>query len=225
MTKNLDDIRAGIDAENRKHDQLLAELEVPEYSGRRLQAQWVKSKSAGAITGTTGWTASAPAEVLELLEVGDPFVLETKGFNEISGWLIKGRWYARKSDQDLKRSRDDYLESARRRDEEYVAAHRAEWTVREAALPEWIAQRIRYFRETNPTFQSEPMGWGYELIICELAVLYADMGAEILDKTSFNIDDSDAVTAFAEKNGTSGMQHHAGLAFAQQHLTTEADKA
>lgn len=217
MTK-IDDIRARLDEEDRQHDELLTHLEVPEYSNRKLTAQWVRSKSAGAITGTTGLTAGAPAEVLELLNVGDPYILETKGFTEITGWIIKGRWYDRRSDQDLQRRYDEWKRNSDREQAEYVAKNRDDWARREAALPEWAAERMRHIREENPEFETNPMGWGYELIATELAVLYADMGDQIADKTAFTIEDSPAVTAFAEANGTSGMQHQFAIAFAKHHL-------
>jgi hypothetical protein len=217
MTKTLDEIRAEMAEQDRKHSELLAELEVPTYTERTLQAQWVQSKGTGSITGTTGWTAGAPAEVLEMLEVGDPYIVETMGFNTISGWLIKGRWYARKSDQDLQRSLDDFLTTTRRRHEECVAKNRDDWTRREAALPDWIAERMRSIRANSPEFETEPMGWGYELIVCELAVLYAAIGPEIL--TAAKIIDTPEIDAFADAEGTSGMQHQAAWAIAKHHLS------
>jgi hypothetical protein len=215
--KTADDYRREIDEANKQHDQLLTELEVPTYTDRQLQAQWVKAKSEGAITGTTGWTAGAPAEVLELLDVGAPYILETRGFAQVTGWIINGRWLARKSDQDLARQLEERREASRRYQETYVAENRDDWTRREAALPEWIAQRIRAFHE-NPEFEAEPMGWGYELIVCELAVMYAAMGNDILDKTTFTITDSDEIDTFASANGTSGTQHAFALALAKKHL-------
>lgn len=204
-----------------KHDALLTELEIPTYTGRHLQAQWVASKEGSAITGTTGWTAGAPDEVLQLLDVGDPYILETRNFSQITGWIIGGRWYDRKSDQDLQRQLDACIEDTRRRNAEHVAANRDAWTRREAALPEWIAERMRAIRANNPDFETESMGWGYELIVCELAVLYAGIGVDILDKTSSTITDTPAITAFADANGTSGTQHEFALALAKQHLRAE----
>lgn len=215
--KTVDDYRRESEALDRKHDALFAELEVPTYSGRTLQAQWVKAKGGGSITGTTGWTAGASEEVTALLNVGDPYILETKGFNTISGWLIDGKWYARKSDQDLEREHLAFIESSRRRWQEYADAHREEWREREAKLPEWIAQRIRAFHD-NPEFESEPMGWGYELIVCELAVMYAAIGEDILDKDAFSVIDTDEIKQFAADNGTSGTQHGFALGLAKQHL-------
>lgn len=216
---DLEQIRAEMDAQNRAHDELLKTLEVPEYSDRTLTAQWVQRKSEGAIEGTTGWTAGAPAEVLELLQLGDPYILETKGFSQITGWIIRGRWYGRKSEQDLQREYDEYQRKSELDQADYVAKNREDWERREAALPEWAASRMRAIREATADFEVTPMGWGYELIATELAVLYAAMGDEILDKNSFNVADSPAVTAFAQANGTSGFQHQFAIALAQHHLT------
>lgn len=223
--KDIETIRAEIEEENRRHDELLQTLEIPAYTDRNLQAQWVQSKEISgeyhAIRGTSGWTAGCPKEVFDLLEVGDPYVLETKGFNEISGWLVNGKWYDRRSDQDLQRARDSWLEESKRRQEEYVAKHREEWVVREAALPEWAGKRMKAIREKNPDFESQPMGWGYELIAMELAVLYAAMGESILDKDYSSIEDTDEIKKFAEENGTSGNQHSFGLAYAKAYLRGE----
>lgn len=62
------------------------------------------------------------------------------------------------------------------------------------------------------------MGWGYELIVCELAVMYAAMGPQILDKTPSTITDTPEISAFADAHGTSGAQHSFALALAQHHL-------
>lgn len=227
MTSNRDQILAEIAEKDRKHAELLATLEVPSYENRRLEAQFVKSKHHQddsdhyAITGTSGWTAGCPREVFELLNVGDPYILETRGVTTITGWIVNGSWMARKSDQDIEREHQAFVEASARRHAEYVAQHRDEWVQREAALPDWVADRLRVFH-ANPAFESEPMGWGYELMVCELAVLYADMGPAILDRDQFTITDSPAVSAFAHVNGTSGAQHGMALALAKRHLRGES---
>lgn len=224
MTKTREQIRADLDEQNRKHDELLTQLEVPEYSNRILTAQWVKSKDGGAITGTTGWTAGAPAEVLALLEVGDPYILETIALSQITGWIINGRWYNHKSDQDLQRDHEAWKRETEEKQAAFVAENREDWERREAALPDWAGARLRHVRENNPDLETQLMGWGYELIATELAVLYAAMGDEILGKSAFDIDDSPEITAFANANGTSGFQHQWAVAFAQQHLTEETPR-
>jgi hypothetical protein len=221
-TKTIAEYRREAEEQNRKHEQLLSTLEVPEYTNRSLEAQWVTSKNGNAITGTSGWTALAPEAVTERLNVGDPYIVETKGFNLISGWLIDGVWYERKSDQQLQRQHDEYVERARRRDREYADAHRDEWREREAALPEWIAPRIRAFHE-RPEFDTEPMGWGYELVVCELAVLYSAIGTSILTRDADH--DSDEINAFARQHGTSGAQHGMALALARHHVTEQQDRS
>lgn len=52
--KTVADYRREAEEQERKHDALLAELEIPRYTDRQLQAQWVKSKDSSSVTGTTG---------------------------------------------------------------------------------------------------------------------------------------------------------------------------
>lgn len=221
--QDLDQIRAEVEAENRSHDELLKTLEVPEYTERVLHAQWVKHKTEHAVTGTTGLTASAPAEVLERLNDGDPYILETKGFNLVSGWLIGGQWYARKSDQDLQREHDAYFEKSTQERAAHLAANRADWERREAELPAWLRDRLREIRTKNDDFAAEPMGWGYELTVSELTVLYLNLGTRILGKSPYRITDSDEISAFADKHGTTGFQHSVAVSWAQNHLQTKID--
>lgn len=215
MTISEDTMRE-LDEADRKHAELLDQLEIPAYTDRRLNAQWVQRKNADSIEGTTGWTAAAPAQVLELLNVGDAYVLETKGFNEISGWLIGGRWYDRKSDQDLQRRHKQLADQTLRRMAEHVARNRDDWTAREAALPKWMADQIALQRVTTNDFDISPMGWGYTLTVYELAVLYAAIGDDILAGDA-HIEDTPEVAAYAREHGTTGFQHQAAIAIARAH--------
>ena len=221
---DLDKIRNEIAEENRKHDELLQTLEIPSYTGRRLQAQWVKIKfhkdgdSYWDIEGTTGWTAGCSEEVFNALEVGDPYVLETANGNTISGFLIKGQWYDRKSDQDLDREHQRWREETERKNREHYEAHKDEWEGRFEALPDWVKGRLKEIRENNSDFDAQTMGFGYELVASELAVMYAAMGDVILDKDIFTVDDSDEIKKFADEHGTSGTQHSWALGYAKTHL-------
>lgn len=226
MTKDNDLVQAAMsdyEKKEREHNALLATLEVPTYEDRSLQAQWVSKREQGtnsfAITGTTGWTAGCSKEVADLLPEGKAYILETRGFSQITGWIIDGVWYDRKSDQDLARAHEEFVASVARRNQESLEAHRKEWSEREAALPDWIRRRVETFH-TKGGLEFELSGWGYELIIAELAVEYAALGEVILDKDVFQVGphESEAIKKISREEGTSGNQHGAALSLAKAHL-------
>lgn len=225
MSKSLKEIQAQVEAEERAEAELLSTLEVPEYTDRRLQADTVARKEISgeyhAIIGSTGWGAGCSKEVFDALEVGDPFILENKGFNLIAGWIIKGQYFDRKSDQDLERDRLAWIEEHKRKQDEYAAKHREDWTRREAALPDWAKAIIQKHREASENFDSEAIGWGYTLIALELAVIYAkDESVKDLDSMS-GYKDSEEAESFHRENGTSGNQTGWAFAVARAHLRGE----
>ena len=225
MSKSMDEIRAQVEMENKAHEELLSTLIIPEddpthaYTNRVLEAQWVKAKSGNGITGTTGWTAGAPQEVLDLLGVGDPYILETNRNGIITGWIVKGTWYARKSDQDLEDDHRAMMERIERDRQELLDKNREQWQADEAALPDWLKERLQTFHERGgETFLLD--GWGYELMVCRLAEAYAKLGDVILNKDIFEMADfeSDEIKQMARDEGTSGNQHSMALALAKRHL-------
>lgn len=225
MTKTTDDYIAEAAEQTLKHDALLEELEVPTYEDRRLEAQWVKSREEHngdyAITGTSGWTAGCSKEVYDLLIDGKPFILETQKSTLIAGWIIDGKWYDRKSDQEFARERAEWLAKWEQEKLDNLEKNRVQWTAREAALPDWIRTRLENFRaKSDGKFDLE--GWGYELIVAELAVEYFNLGDVILDKDQFSVNsfESEAIKAIAQEQGTSGNQHGVALALAKAHLST-----
>lgn len=219
--KTVKEIREEIEQERIKSEALLQSLEIPQYTDRTCNALLVKSISGRSVTGSDGWSALAPLEVSNLLKVGDPYILETKGFNQISGWLIRGKWYGRKSDQEIEREINKWREDSEAKRKAYVEEQREEWTRREAELPSWAREVVESNREQSEGFESEPMGWGYVLIACELAVLYYNMGKDILDNDPFSIEDSKEIKKFANDNGTSGNQHDFALMIAKRQLRKE----
>ena len=56
------------------------------------------------------------------------------------------------------------------------------------------------------------------MVVAELAVEYARMGEDILDKDTFSIEDSEAIKRISHEQGTSGNQHSMALALAKAHL-------
>jgi hypothetical protein len=227
VSKSMDEIRAQVEAEERAAADLLTALEVPEYTDRHLRADTVKSKSHTegtehyAITGSTGWGAGCSKEVYDALEVGDPFILKNKGFNLIAGWIIKGAYFDRRSDQQLERERLAWIEKSKRKQAEYAEAHREEWTQREAALPDWAKVIMAKNRAEDADFDTTGMGWGYTLIALELAVIYAkDEAVKDLDSMR-GYEESEEAEAFHRENGTSGNQAGWAFAIARAHLRGE----
>lgn len=220
----------------RQHTALLATLTVPgdddrgTYAGRSLQAQWVEKRehSTGsakdgttseswAITGTTGWTAGCSKEVYDLLTDGKPYILETKNLSQITGWIIDGQWYDRKTEEELTAANEEWKANWEREKAEELEKNREEWQRRQDALPDWLRTRLETFHEkSGGKFAVE--GWGYELCVAELAVMYTTIGPDILDKDSFSVKDSDEISAYASAHGTSGNQHGMALALAKAHL-------
>lgn len=216
--KTVKEIRKEIEDDERKLKEILDNLEIPEYTDRTLQADWVKSIAGRAIAGKRGWTSLAPQDVVDLLKEGDVYIFETKGFNQVTGWLIDGKWYDRKSDQEIQRQREEWIQQVEGKHKTYVEERREEWTQREEKLPDWLKDQMKIEREASEEFETKPMGWGYTLVACELAAMYAKMGDDILDKNSYSIEDTEEISKFARENGTSGNQHGFALMLAKRHL-------
>lgn len=209
---------------DRKHAELLASLTIPEwdgegtFEGRTLSAQWVKAHKGNAITGTSGWTIGVSEEVAALLKVGDPYIVEERG-NMVLGWIIDGRWYDRKSDEELQAEHDAWKANWEQQKRDSLAQNREAWQKRQDALPEWVRARLENFHQRGgDTFALD--GWGYELTIAELAVEYEALGDVILDKNVFEVSDheSEAIKRISREEGTSGNQHSVALALAKAHL-------
>ena len=233
--KTIEDYHREADERERAQQALLATLVIPEtpereghtYTRRTLKADRVarldKYESGGyAVTGEDGWGANIPAEAAEQLKVGDPFILETIGFNEIGGWIVNGQWYGHLSDQEVKARNEESLRKMREEHLAFVEEHRAEWTEREAALPDW-AKKVMAKNRENEAFETDYMGWGYTLIALELAVLYAKLGDVVKDaeKAIPYDEESEELKEFHRANGTSGNQAGWAFAIARAHLRGE----
>lgn len=231
MTNRFDLARCEATADAARHDELLLTLIVPEdgshgeYTDRHLEAQWVQllnpssDGNGGSVTGSTGWTAHAPAEVFDRLTVGSPYAIEVRGATLITGWLIDGTWFHRKTDEDLRLDHERYVADSRARRQAELDSTRDDLQARENALPDWIRARLDTFhREGAEDFERD--GWSYELAVCELAVLYADLGPAIAQHDSCTIRDieSPAITEYAHANGTTGNMHGMALALAKRHV-------
>ena len=61
-----------------------------------------------------------------------------------------------------------------------MTERRSDWQRRTDDLPDWIRPRITYFLETaGERFELD--GWGYELVVAELTVLYFEHGKRYLN--------------------------------------------
>jgi hypothetical protein len=179
------------------------------YTGRGIEAVEIRTvhDDGQTVTWTNGWSfGGIPPEHHHLLTVGAEFLLETQGFSTITGMAtmfrtragepVVDQWLWHKTDADLDREHAEMVAGFRRKRETQWATHQDAWRRREEALPSPLRRRLDRFR-SNGGHDFEIEGWGYELIVCELAVLYAKSDQA----------DSDEVMAYSSNEGTSGNQH------------------
>lgn len=172
---------------------------------RRLEPFTVKSvKDTGdglEIHQSNGWTFHrSKADLGREIHVGERLELETVQLSQITGLRDAHGWLFRLSNQDLADEARQFSEDMHRKDVERLEAHRKEYWGWEQALPDWLRARIQRFRDAaGEKFLLE--GWGYELIICRLAALFAD-------------GDEAAAEALAEEVGASGNQWDCAKALA-----------
>lgn len=178
---------------------------------RRREAVTIEQVTDSTITYDGGWTFAPPAEHMPRFRAGQRIVVETVLATQVTGMaLVDGRdqpteWLWLKTSEQLDRERDEWLAESDRKRRERVDANRADWERREAALPSPLRRRLERFRANAAAAQFDASGWGYELVVCELAVLYAASAGE----------DSPDVNAFASEHGTSGNQHGYARALSQ----------
>ena len=168
------------------------------------------------ITADNGLSYFVPEGLLDKFSVGTQVIHEAKNGKTV-GWFVNEEWIWRESDEKVKADREALIERIRQDRLALVEANRERWTENEASLPQWIRDRLDYFRSIDAeTFEMD--GWGYELCIARLAVAYANMGDAILGKSLSDIVDSDEVRAIANEEGSSGNQHGMALLLARAHL-------
>lgn len=177
------------------------------YSNRHVETTTVTRVGDGGIEFGTGFGTGAFREVHDRLPVGTVVDVETRGFSTITGYRVAGTWLVRLSDEDLEEQHRQFVAENERRKREMLEKHRDDWTARTAALPDWIRTRIDSFR-TAAGERFEVDGWGYELAIAELAVLYVES----------DFQDTPAVMEYASREGTSGHQHDVARMFASVRL-------
>lgn len=183
---------------------------MSEYSDRDIEVVEVKSVSeGGTVTWTNGWSfGGIPKEHHHLLVVGARFLSESIKLTQVTGMAtmyetragepVVDQWLWHKTDAELDAAHTEMVAGFQRDREASWAANREDWTRREALLPHPLRRRLERFR-ANGGHGFETDGWGYELTVCELAVMYAKASGE----------DSDEINAYASGHGTSGNQHDA----------------
>lgn len=187
---------------------------------KREQSEWADGLLTWTISSEFG-TVGVTEQVYDLLPEGKGFIMETRGISLVTGWVIDGRWYDRKTDEDLAARHEAMVAEFEQRKRDRLDAHRAEWQQIQDALPDWIRVRLEHFHEHGGEHFALD-GWGYELTVAELAVAYAAMGDSIIGETVYTVQDSDEVRRIAEEQGTSGNQHDIAFALAKAHLLDPA---
>jgi hypothetical protein len=156
-------------------------------------------------TESTGFTAEH-THLTRQLQSGDEFILETKNFSTITGMYIPrfADWAWRKTDQDLADEHAQWLADWQEKKRKLLEENWEGWKARQDALPTHYRERLEKFHEKGGgEFRLD--GWSYELVICELAVMY--------ERT--NCAESEEIDAYARKYGTSGNQHDVAKAMAK----------
>lgn len=182
----------------------------------------------GSLEAEGGWGYGGHPS-LTVLAPGDLVEVEYLGSTGWGGQIVGARrpggaWLYRKSDQQLEDERAEMLAGFDRQRRESLAANRDAWTAREAALPEWLRDRLATFHERGGE-KFELDGWGYELIVCELAALYAAdetwVAAALPIEDGWErmrLDDPEPVSVLSKQEGTSGNQHQVAQALALAHV-------
>lgn len=139
------------------------------------------------------------------IKEGDRLVMETTLGSTVTGlrYADAKSWLYRKSDEQLQREHQVWLDQWEQEKNTLLEDNRQNWMNRETSLPDKYRKRLEHFRNVGKDFERE--GWGYELIICELAEMYEHNGGV----------DDEAIMAYAGEHGTSGNQHDCAKALAK----------
>lgn len=184
------------------------------FTKRRLEKITIKNVGEGSLTTTEHTGFSIPEYVAPLLKGGDVLYVELYRFNDIGGLMLEeGEFLFHRSDEYFTQRLEKFIADNKRKGEERYLANKADYIKRTKELPERYRNRLNRFLEnpkTAESFRKDPMGWGYELIICELAVLYE----KYPNKRGSWDDEHEEIKAFAHKHGTSGNQHDVARSWA-----------
>lgn len=179
------------------------------YTKRRLEKITIKEVTETSLTTTEHSGFGVPEHVHTMVKAGDEVWVEYRNFNEIGGLMsADGTYLFRRSDEYFKERLENYLAEVKARQAKWYEENKADLETRTEALEPRYKARIRRFLndpERGQEFREEGMGWGYELIVCELAQMYTvSEGADTQD-----------INDYAKKHGTSGNQHDVAKAWAK----------
>lgn len=161
----------------------------------------VKEDNYCTVQWTNSWGCGIPLNA-SALRVGNTYTLETKGMNHVAGLIDEtGEYLFRRSDQYFDEQHRKFVEDLNIKRQKELDENREKYQAREDALPEPFRSRMKKFH-FKPAFELE--GWGYELIICELAVVMLNNPGE----------DEKAAHDFASEHGMSGNQYGCARALA-----------
>lgn len=186
------------------------------FTKRRLEEITVKEVGEGSLSTTDSSGFGIPAYVAAQIKPNDVLHVELYRFNEIGG-LMKpnGEYLFHRTDEYFTRQHEEWLKEHKRKQEEYYEANKDDWQQRTESLPARYRNRLERFLddpEKGEEFRKEGMGWGYELIACELACLYEahGFGGGTFDS------EPDPIRQFAREHGTSGTQHEVAKSWAKR---------
>ena len=177
---------------------------VGTYEGRYTQPVVVKSIN-GRFIEYEGGGFPVPEEYVSKISIGGMYVLELHRGSTVAGvGYYEGEtdhinWIFRHDDWTLWSKWKTEVEENKARFIKVVDENKDDWFKRAEQLPENLKRHL------DPETLYEYMGYGYVLVILELAVMYRASGGE----------DTDEIMAYADREGTSGNQHAMAQAVAK----------
>lgn len=181
------------------------------YTGRHIEEMTIKSLDNNIVMTVEGSGFSLPEEQAKLLSVGGYYALELQRGSTIAGVGTYRNgdvdWLFRHDDHTLWSQWKKQVDEAKAKQRVFVDENYSDWIDRLDKLPSPLREELTEEIQKED-FVYGYMGFGYCLVIAELAVLYKNSDGE----------DSDEVNEYASKEGTSGYQHSMAKAIAKQKL-------
>ena len=192
---------------------------MSEYKDRRIDVVTIKKLKRfedgwGSVDcGGSGF--NLPGEEWAKLVEGQTYDLELRRYSQIAGMRLTGlddlgqphEWLFRRDEEYFEREHRKFVEDSNRKYEELLEQNREDWTQREQALPDWLRERLERFHQ-NGGHKFDRDGWGYELIICEMAAMFAGS----------KLEETEALKAYFSEHGVSGNQVDSAKFMAKVHL-------